>query len=53
LDAGVDNIFDKANVYPLGGLDYLKTVGSVMSGGGPVLVNAMGRSANVALTLNF
>jgi iron complex outermembrane receptor protein len=56
VDAGIDNIFDKTYAYPLGGLDYLKTVESAppMSFmNRPILVNAMGRSANISVTVNF
>jgi iron complex outermembrane receptor protein len=56
VDAGIDNIFDKNYAYPLGGLDYLKTLEtdpSMMGMNRPILVNAMGRSANVAVTINF
>jgi len=56
LDAGIENLLDKNYNYPLGGLDYLKTVATDPSGMGmnqPVLVNAMGRSVNVGLTVKF
>lgn len=56
LDAGIENLLGKNYNYPLGGLDYLKTVATDLSGMGmnqPVLVNAMGRSVNVGLTVKF
>ena len=56
LDAGIENLLDKNYNYPLGGLDYLKTVATDPTGMGmnqPVLVNAMGRSVNVGLTVKF
>jgi len=57
LDAGISNLLDKNYNYPLGGLDYLKTSSTgnmmMMVPYTPVLVNAMGRSANISLTINF